>query len=102
MVCHQVDSVWGVPLHWIEVATIPSEEPDLYIILSIYHYQGLLGGCEVLASKEGDEEVDVDCNCHQLGVNQGNVHPTIQQQLPAKDIEILKFVRLMGRPKTCF
>ena len=45
---------------------------------------GLLGGGEVLPSKEGDQEVNIDCNRDQLCVDQGDVHPPIQQQLPAK------------------
>ena len=48
----------------------------------------LLCRSEVLASKESDQKVDIDCNGHQLGVHQRNVHPTIQQQLPDTHIEM--------------
>ena len=56
------------------------------VLSSFFGGSPLLGRSEVLPSKECDQKVDVNCNCHKLGVHQGNVHPTIQKQLPEKDI----------------
>ena len=66
---------------------------------------GLLGGGEVLPSKEGDQEVNIDCNRDQLCVDQGDVHPPIQQQLPAKKMvtqNLKYFSQGFGRSFTCF
>ena len=56
--------------------------PLLSLSLLCQPHQALLGGGEILASKESHEEVDVDRHGHQLGVDQGDVHPTVEQQLP--------------------
>ena len=60
---------------------------------------GLLGGGEILPSKEGDQEVNIDCNRDQLCVDQGDVHPPIQQQLSEKKKMVtqnLKYIFLRG------
>ena len=48
------------------------------------------GGGEVLPAKQGNQEVDVDSNGDELGVDKGDVDPGLHQQRSILGTDVLK------------